>query len=106
MHPPVLLTMPDYCGTLAAARCLGKAGFEVWMAGDTAKAPALHSRYVSKKLRCPPHTEADALVGWLLMRGRAAPGLVLYPTSDDFAWLQAAHAAELSKYFRLWAPDV
>jgi len=106
MHPPVLLTMPDYCGTLAAARCLGKAGYPVWMAGDSTSAPAMHSRYVTKTLRAPPLSKPDAYLQFLLEVGQANPGLVLYPTSDDLAWFQAAHAQELSKNFRTWAPDV
>lgn len=106
MHPPVLLTMPDYCGTLAAARSLGNHGYPVWMAGDSARGPAMHSRHVSKTIRCPPLTNPDAFLEFLLGLGKANPGMVLYPTSDDLAWLQASHAAELSKNFRLWAPDV
>ena len=106
MHPPVLLTMPDYCGTLAAARCLGQHGYPVWMVGDNARAPAMHSRHVTKTLRCPPLSNPQAFLEFLLAVGKANPGLVLYPTSDDLAWFLAAHQAELSKNFRTWAPDV
>lgn len=103
---PVLLTMPDYCGTLAAARCLGRAGYEVWMAGDSARSPAMHSRYVTRKLTSPPLSDPLAWVEWLESVGRQTPGAVLYPTSDDLAWLQALHADRLAPHFKLWAPPV
>lgn len=106
MSSSVLLTNPDYCGTLAAARCLGRAGYDVWMAGDSPRAPAMHSRYVTRKLSSPPLSEPSAWIDWLEAVGRASPGAVLYPTSDDLAWLQALHAERLAKYFKLWAPPV
>lgn len=104
--PPVLLTMPDYCGTLAAARCLGTNGIPVWMAGSSEAAPAMHSRYVQHKLHSPPYTSGAAWLEWLRSVGQAHPGLVLYPTSDDLAWFIALHHDVLKPFFRTWMPKV
>lgn len=102
--PPVLLTTPENCGTLAAARCLGAAGYPVWVAGETTDAPVMHSRFVTGTLTCPPLDGSGAMLEWLLDFGRRHPGAVLYPTSDDFAWFQGVHRAELAPHFRLYAP--
>jgi D-aspartate ligase len=38
--------------------------------------------------------------------GAEQPGHVLYPTSDEVAWLVAAHSEELSPYFSLYTPPI
>jgi predicted ATP-grasp superfamily ATP-dependent carboligase len=106
MSRSVLLTMPDYCGSLAAARCLGRSGYEVWMSGDSLRAPAMHSKFVTRKFMSPPVSEPDEWLRWLVETGEANPGAVLYPTSDDLAWLLALHAPKLEPFFKLWAPPV
>lgn len=107
MLPPVLLTTPQNCGTLAAARCLGALGYPVWMASDAGQnVPAMRSRFVSRRLDCPSLSEPEALLAWLCDFGRKNPGTVLYPTSDDFAWFQAMHADALAPHFKLYAPSV
>jgi D-aspartate ligase len=104
--PPILLTMPNYGGTLAAARCLGERGIPVAVAGDEFLAPARWSRHTRRWLKCPPVGEADAFLDWLLDFGRREPGHVLYPTSDDTAFLFAGNAAALTKHFRMYQPGV
>ena len=103
---PALFTMPEHCGTLAAVRVLGEHGIEAWTAGATRTALASHSRYAKARYRCPPVEDAARFVAWLRAFGERHPGAVLYPTSDDTAWLQAAHAKELERGFRLYAPPV
>src|SRR5438874_12660913 len=103
-HPPILLTMPEYCGTLAAARSCGAMGLEVMTAGADPLAPAGFSKHVRRRLSCPSLSEPDALLEWLSGYGRRNPGTVLYPTADDVAWLQVVHAKELPRDFRLYAP--
>jgi predicted ATP-grasp superfamily ATP-dependent carboligase len=44
------------------------------------------------------------LLQWLVSEGEQRPGSVLYPTCDDFAWLQAVHAHALEPHFKLYAP--
>lgn len=104
--PPALLTMPTYGGTLTAVRDLGERGIPVTVVGEELLAPARWSRYTSRWLPCPPATQSEAFLEWLLEFGRREPGHVLYPTSDDLAYLIAANAAELEPYFQLYQPPV
>lgn len=99
-----VLTMASYYGTLAAVRCLGKADVPVIVADTAPYAPALWSRYVTKRLRSPPQRPVDGLVQWLLDFGAREPGHVLYATSDDLAWIFALREAELRKHFQLLTP--
>jgi D-aspartate ligase len=46
----------------------------------------------------------DRFLAWLLAFGARRPGNVLYPTSDDLAWLFAEHEAELRPHFRMLTP--
>src|SRR5271155_3580444 len=87
LSTPVLLLDPDYSGTLAAARELGRRGIPIWTAGASDGTPTAHSRFVTKHLYCPARSEAARLVDWLVDFGSLHPGTVLYPTSDDEAWL-------------------
>ncbi|QRK10944.1 carbamoyl-phosphate synthase [Archangium violaceum] len=105
-RPPILLTMADYYGTLAAVRCLGRLGIPITMAESKLLAPARWSRYVTRRVECPDVGDSEAFLEWLLRFGEAEPGHVLYPTSDDMAWLFALRREELSKHFRMYQPDV
>jgi len=105
-RPPILLTMADYYGTLAAARSLGRLGIPITMAESKLLAPARWSRYVTRRVECPDVGDSDAFLEWLLRFGEKNPGHVLYPTSDDMAWLFALHRDELSPHFRMYQPEV
>jgi D-aspartate ligase len=98
--------MPHYGGTLAAVRCLGEQGVPVTVAGDRLLAPARWSRHATRFVRCPPVAQTERFLDWLIAFGRRTPGYVLYPTSDDLAWLFAVHAAELGQLFRMYQPPV
>jgi predicted ATP-grasp superfamily ATP-dependent carboligase len=98
--------MPTYGGTLGAVRCLGRLGVPVVVAGRELLASSRWSRHTTRFVRCPPAEESDRFVAWLLDFGRREPGHVLYPTSDDLAWLFAAHAPELEKHFFTYQPPV
>lgn len=102
--PPVIVTSLQNCGTLAAARCLGRLGYPVWLAGDLKRAPVTRSKYVQRAMACPSIDEEANLISWLLDFGRREPGAVLYPTSDDFAWLLSKHREALKPYFKLYSP--
>src|SRR6266436_4705611 len=84
---PALLTMPGYGGTLAAVRCLGRAGIPVTVASEAPALPAAWSRWTTRRVRCPRPRDARAFMDWLLRFGEREPGHVLYPTSDDLAYL-------------------
>jgi len=106
-RPPVLLTMADYPPTLAALRCLGRAGVPVTLAEWRRFVPARWSRHASRVVECPDlNARPDDFLAWLLEFGARQPGHVLLPTSDDLAWLYAEHRQALSRHFVLGAPGV
>lgn len=101
-HPaPVLLTAGQFYGTLAAARCLGRAGIPVTLAEGHWLAPARWSRYVARRVRCPEIGDTDAFLAWLLDFGDRSPGHVLIPPSDDLAWLFAENREALARRFQM-----
>jgi D-aspartate ligase len=102
---PVLLMDADYCGTLAAARDLGRRGIQVWSASTKSGAPTAYSRYVARHWHTSGSSTPEALLQWLIQFGKQHTGTVLYPTSDDFAWLQATNVAALQPYFHMYSPD-
>jgi predicted ATP-grasp superfamily ATP-dependent carboligase len=105
-QPPALLADAAWNGTLAGARNLGAHGVNVTVACDRWLAPARWSRYVARAVRCPSTKDAARFHAWLLRFGAAHPGYVLYPTSDEVAWLIAAHQDTLARWFHLYAPPI
>lgn len=99
--PPVLLTAGQAYGTLAAARCLGRAGVPVTLAEAYRLAPARWSRHVTRRVRCPDPSDTAAFLAWLLDFGAASPGHVLLPSTDEVAWLAAENQAALAGRFHL-----
>ena len=104
---PALLSSPDYCGTLAAARELGRRGVRVRTTSPSSGSPTAASRYVAEHWRAPRSFDegVEAQVAGLIEAGNRDPGMVLYPTNDNVAWLQARYASALRPYFRLYGPD-
>ncbi len=103
---PVLLADATWYGTLAAARDLGARGVPVNIGYDTATAPVRWSRYTKRSVRCPPMADVDAFVAWLHEYGERNPGCVLYPTSDDLAFLIAYHRDTLGRLYQLFTPSL
>lgn len=99
--PPVLLTDATWWGTLAAARELGRRGVPVVLAADVGAAPARFSRFVQRVVRCPPTSDLDGFLEWLLAFGRREPGHVLCATSDETARCFARNHRELAPWFQL-----
>ena len=104
--PPVLIADATWIGTLAAARDLSTHGVKVTLASDRWVTPARSSRHVARTVSCPSSRDAARFLAWLLRFGAAQPGHVLYPTSDDVAWLVAAHRDALSRWFHLYTPPI
>lgn len=104
--PPVLLAAPDYHGTLAAARALGRAGVSVEVPESRWLVAGRWSRYVSVLTGAPPVEDATAFMRWLLAYGESHPGRVLYATNDETAFLYSVHRDELSRNFRLYQPPI
>src|SRR5438132_1400690 len=104
--PPALLSDATWYGTLAAARDLGSRGVPITLASDAFFAPARWSRFAKRTVSCPPTRDTDLYFEWLRAFGKRRPGHVLYPTSDDAAWLVASHRESLASDFRLFAPPI
>lgn len=102
---PALLANADFYGTLAAARSLGRHGVAVTVAHPSHLGAASWSKYAARTVTCPPTLASEAFLAWLIDFGRKEPGHVLYPTSDDAAFVYAAHRFELSRWFRLYQPS-
>ena len=104
-RPPALLFLGNYYGTLASARCLGERGVKVVLADTRRWQRAAGSRYVKERLPCPSvAASVDGFVEWLLAFGRTHPPHVLFPASDELAWVFALHHDELSKAFVCYGP--
>lgn len=103
---PVLLTSASYYGTLAAARCLGRAGVPLTVADPSRIAPTSWSRYVQRRVRCPADFDADGFHAWLMAFGRAHPRHLVYPTSDEMAFLLSRSRDELGRHFLLYQPSL
>jgi D-aspartate ligase len=104
--PPILLGNAEFYGTLAATRALGGEGVPVYVADVHRGAPARWSNRVARRLKCPSMSDTEAFLRWLESFGGRAPGAVLYPTSDDAAYLYATRRDALSRSFRMYQPDV
>jgi D-aspartate ligase len=103
--PGVLLTSSGYLGTLAAVRSFGQARVKSVVADAAHLGPASWSRFVSRRLKCPPDSQPQRLLEWLLAYGKAHPGHVLCATNDESAWLYSNHRAELGEYFHMYQPS-
>lgn len=101
-----LLSLGDYYGSLAAARSLGSLGVPVFFADHRFLTAGSFSRHVAKRLRSPPLTDLESYGKWLENVGCEHPGMFLYPTSDDMAFLIASKAKILEKYFILYQPSL
>ena len=104
-RPPILLANPSFFGTLGATRSLGEQGVPVYSAGNGLLDLSRWSRYTTRALACPPLEDSGRFVEWLLELGAREPGMVLYPTSDETAFLYALHQEELSRVYRTYQPS-
>lgn len=104
--PPVLLTTPEYYGTLAAVRSLGRNAVPVTTAGATPDSISSWSKYTTTSMCCPPTTDIRRFMEWLVHFGQNHQRHVLLPTCDDTAWLYARYREQLSNYFYVNSPDI
>jgi predicted ATP-grasp superfamily ATP-dependent carboligase len=103
---PVFLAMPDYHGTLAAVRNLGRHAIPVTTGDPSRFVISAWSKYTTKSVVCPPVREPERFIEWLLAFGKTHETHVLLPTCDDTAWLYSRHRDELSAYFHLAVPPI
>lgn len=103
--PPVLVTMGAHLGTLAAARSLARAGAPVTLADAGRWVPTRWSLATARSVPCPDVETAPRLfLEWLLSTGAEQKGRVLYPASDEMAWLVSRHRELLSRDHLLYSP--
>ncbi len=102
----VLLTMGDYYGTLAAARCYGRANIPVTLAGTKRLTQTRWSRFVNQTVQAPDPSDTEEFEAWLLEFGKHHRGMFLYPTSDDMAWMLASRQEGLGEYYRMMQPPL
>ncbi len=102
----VLLASGSASGTLAAVRNLGANGVEVAVISSERLSAAAWSRWGSRSYSGPHETDSDRFIERLLAIGKANPDQILLATSDQTAWLYAANADLLAKYFRLYQPSL
>lgn len=105
-RPAVLLASAASSGTIAAVRYLGSIGFDVGVISTGRLCAAGWSRRVTRTYSAPSESETTRFLEALLSIGRAQPGQILLPTSDETAWLYTAYSSELSKYFRIHQPPI
>lgn len=102
--PAVVVGGIDNGGGLGLVRSLGRAGVPVIVMDQEASAPALHSRYASKRI--VPDLTGRALVRELLTL-QASLGVrpVLFLTSDEAVLTVSQHRDELEAAYMLRLPD-
>jgi predicted ATP-grasp superfamily ATP-dependent carboligase len=96
--------MAGYGGTLAAVRCLGRAGVPVTVALGAPGQPAAWSRWTTRRVWCPGAPDSERFMDRLLRFGEDEPGHVLYPTCDDLAYAFARRREEVRKSFLTYQP--
>lgn len=101
----VLLTNGSYYGTVAAARFFGRLGHRVVVADSDSRHVTRFSRYFSEGIDYPEKGDFRRRMEALLDYGKAHPGTLLYPCSDDHAWIMAMHRDELSEHFLTYQPS-
>ncbi|MEI8026072.1 MAG: hypothetical protein WCI18_06970 [Pseudomonadota bacterium] len=104
--PGTLLSLGDYYGSLAAARSLGSLGAPVFFADHRSLTAGGFSKYVVKRVAAPSPLDFKSYGDWLESFGKSHPGLFLYPTSDDMAYIISFRAAALSQTFALYQPSL
>ncbi|MGO4404386.1 ATP-grasp domain-containing protein [Bosea sp. RAF48] len=105
-RPSVLLGSASSGGTIAALRHFAAYGVGVNVVADHPFCPAGWSRCVGRRYAGPVESDSMRYLDWLLAIGKADPGQVLLPTSDELVWLYTSNASLLARYFRLYQPSI
>lgn len=102
----VLLTHGDNLGTLAAARAFDRLKVPSYLAEHQRFSLTQFSRCVRRTIKFPALSDWEGFARGLLKLAEEIPQLLLYPTSDDSAWLIAQNQKELATKFHLYSPPV
>ena len=101
-----LLASSSASGSIAATRNLGLNGIDVSVISSRALSAAAWSRWAVRSYSAPSETESDLFLKRLIEIGRASPGQILLPTSDETAWLYTVNADVLRQCFRVYQPSL
>jgi D-aspartate ligase len=102
----VILATAAAGGTIAAVRSLGASGVDVDVVSSERLGAAAWSRYAKRTFSAPPESDSQRFLERLLDIGKANPGRILLPTSDETAWIYAENAPLLESHFRLYHPPI
>jgi D-aspartate ligase len=102
----VLLASASSGGTIAAVRNLSRNGISAHVLSSGRLGAAAWSRHVSRSYSTPPEIDNELFLDRVLAIGKANPGLVLLPTSDQTAWIYTANADALARYFLVYQPSL
>jgi D-aspartate ligase len=102
----VILATAAAGGTIAAVRSLGASGVDVDVVSSERLGAAAWSRYAKRTFSAPPESDSQRFLERLLAIGKANPGRILLPTSDETAWIYAENATLLERHFRLYHPPI
>jgi D-aspartate ligase len=102
----VLLASASFGGTIAAVRHLALNGFDVRVLSSERLGAAAWSRSTSHSHRGPPESDSRRFLDQLVAIGKADPGQILLPTSDETTWLYANYAESLERHFRMGLPSI
>jgi D-aspartate ligase len=102
----VLLASASSGGTIAAVRNLGRNGVGAQVLSSTRLDAAAWSRHTSRTYSTPAEIDHELFFDRIMAIGKANPGLVLLPTSDQTAWIYTANADALAQYFLMYQPSL
>jgi D-aspartate ligase len=102
----VLLASAASGGAIAAVRDLGARKINVGVISSHFLGAAAWSRYATRSYSAPPESQSERFLERLLEIGKADPGQILLPTSDETAWLYTENAALLERHFCLYHPSL
>jgi D-aspartate ligase len=101
-----LLASATASGTIAAVRNLGANGINVDVVSSQVLSGAAWSRWASCCHWAPPEKTGGRFIERIRTIGKANPGQILLPTSDETAWLYAANADVLKQQFCIYQPSI
>ena len=106
VNKPGVLILEGHIQGLSNMRSLGTYGIPVWVI-DTKKCIAMHSKFCSKFLKCPPF-DSDNFAQYLLdiAEEYKLENWLLLPSNDHAAYSLSKHQDRLMKYYKMITPEL
>ena len=104
-NKPGVLILEGHIQGLSNMRSLGSYEIPVWVI-DTKKCIAMHSKFCSKFLTCPPF-DSDRFVIYLIEIAEKykLENWLLLPSNDHAAYSLSKHRDRLTKHYKLITPE-